>query len=407
MNFRDACLEMFARHRVEAFGGAFHVPDMAQYASLFAWDSGYHALALRHLDLEAARTELATLYRANTASDGLLAHERPAPGAESRAQFVVELLGPIYRPDQRSWLIDPPVAAYAAAMIADPARAEDAQLLEAAAAHLRSSERLRTIDGLPVILHPLESGTDVSPAFDAVLDVSSNSALLKELHGFAHRLAEIEYSVTKAVETKHPFVVSDPTFCGWHLLALEEVAGAWARFGRADKAEATMQRALDLGAAMARLMWSGEQGLFVGFDHIGQRQLATPTMAGVVAAASQCMELGLGRRVVDLLRPGGSRFLGPAGLSFNPITGEAPNHGGMLWRGDVVSAATHYWAHKALLRHGETALAERVRSQLEALIAISGFREFYDAESGEGVGAGASGGFTWPALALDMSQSAR
>jgi Mannosylglycerate hydrolase MGH1-like glycoside hydrolase domain len=316
---------------------------------------------------------------------------------------VAELLGPIYRPDQRSWLIDPPVPAYAAAMIADASRPEDEELLDSAAAHLEATERLRAVDGLLSILHPLESGTDVSPTFDALLDVSSSTALLKQLQGFARALAAIEYSIPKAVETKHAFIVADPTFCGWHLLALEELAAAWARFGHADKAEATLNRAHELCDAMARLMWDERQNLFVGYDHVAQRQLTTPTMGGVIAAASQCMrERGLSQRVVGLLRPGGSGFVGQAGLSFNPITGEAPNHGGMLWRGDVVSAANHYWAYNVLQRQGEPDLAEHARTQLEALIAISGFREFYDAESGEGVGAGSSSGFTWPALVLDM-----
>ena len=86
MEIRDACQEMFRRHEVAAFGGVFHVPDLERYNCLFAWDSGYHALALRHLDADLARAELETLYRANTAEDGLLAHERPAPGIPTGGQ---------------------------------------------------------------------------------------------------------------------------------------------------------------------------------------------------------------------------------------------------------------------------------------------------------------------------------
>ena len=39
----------------------------------------------------------------------------------------------------------------------------------------------------------------------------------------------------------------------------------------------------------------------------------------------------------------------------------------------------------------------------EALIARVGFREYYDANTGRGHGAGESGGFTWPALVLEMA----
>ena len=45
-----SCRSMFGQHRVAAFGGVFHVPDVTTYPALFAWDSGYHALAMRHFD---------------------------------------------------------------------------------------------------------------------------------------------------------------------------------------------------------------------------------------------------------------------------------------------------------------------------------------------------------------------
>src|SRR5215475_5057653 len=108
MDIYSACVEMFQRHRVEAFGGVFHLPAADEYNCLFAWDSAYHALALQHIDVAVAEAELKILYDANTASDGLLSHERPAPGSEERTRIVLQTLGPIYRDDGRSWLIDPP-----------------------------------------------------------------------------------------------------------------------------------------------------------------------------------------------------------------------------------------------------------------------------------------------------------
>ena len=49
-NQAEACRTMFAQHRVEVFDGVIHVPASLEYSCAFAWDSGYHALALRHLD---------------------------------------------------------------------------------------------------------------------------------------------------------------------------------------------------------------------------------------------------------------------------------------------------------------------------------------------------------------------
>jgi hypothetical protein len=411
MDLAAACLEMFAHHRVQAFGGAFHVPAAREYSCLFSWDSGYHALALRWIDRVAAVEELHTLYAANTTPEGLLAHERPLPGTDQRTAMVIDWFGPIYRPDGRSWLIDPPVAAYAAAKIFDPDIDTDAALLAAASAHLPTIDRYRTLSphGMPVILHPLESGADASPLFDGLVDVSSRRAMFASHKALSLGLAVVRYSPVEARDAGHGFIVSDPIFCGWHLLALEEVASAWRRAGRTDLAEAFDTRASQLAEVMLREMWCEALGLFGGFDHVAGRRIATATLGGVVAAASRNMRTaGVGSRVISAhLRPPRSAFWGPFGVSFNPLDGREIGPRALLWRGDVVWGATQYWAHLVLAANGEQALAARATVQMEDLIRRSGFREYYSASTGAGYGAGEVHGFTWPALVLEMAATDR
>ena len=406
----QACRTMFAQHRVEVFGGTIHVPASLEYSCAFAWDSGYHALALRHLDRGQAVDELRTLYNANLTPQGLLAHERPLPGAEARTKLVTEWLGPIYRPDGRSWLVDPPVAAYAAARIFDPALDDDETLLHLAGDHLMAVDRLRTLTpgGAPVILHPLESGADVSPLFDALVDTTSRRTLLTHHRALSVALDAIAYDLPQARAAGHGFIVADPIFCGWHLLALEAVADAWRRGSAPGRAAVFEDRAASLAAEMTRLMWSPELRLFVGYDHAGERQLPVATLGGVIAAASRHMiSAGISGQVADAhLRPETSRFWGPAGVAFNPLDGAEINPKALLWRGDVVWGATQYWAHLVLSQLGRTDSAARARAQLSALIEGSGFREFYSAVTGQGYGAGEFGGFTWPALILEMNADA-
>ncbi len=407
----QACRTMFAGHRVEAFGGTIHVPASLEYSCTFAWDSGYHALALRHLDRRQAVEELRTLYSANLTPGGLLAHERPLPGAEARTKLVTEWLGPIYRPDGRSWLIDPPVAAYAAAQIFDPALDRDQTLLDLAGDHLSAIDAHRTLTpgGAPVILHPLESGADVSPLFDALVDTTSRRTLLTHHRALSTGLDAIAYDLTLARAGGHGFIVADPIFCGWHLLALEALAEAWRRAGEPGKAAVLEDRAASLAAEMIALMWSDDLQMFVGYDHVGARQLAVATLGGIIAAASRHMiAAGIGDQVADAhLRPETSRFWGPAGVAFNPLDGAEINPKALLWRGDVVWGATQYWAHLVLSRLGRREAASRARTELSALIAGSGFREFYSAVTGQGYGAGEDGGFTWPALILEMRADAK
>jgi hypothetical protein len=260
----EACRTMFIRHRVEGFGGLFHVPATHEYRWLFAWDSGYHALALQHLDRAVARDELRTLYAANTTDDGLLAHEQPLPGSAARVAWIVEWLGPIYRPDGRSWLIDPPVAAYAAATLFRPELGDGTELLEAASRHLRAMEAVRRLpDGRgPVILHPLESGADASPLFDGLVDASSRGAFLAG----HRRLSEVnrgaDWSVERLLETADAFIVSDPIVCGWRLLALEAVADAWRRAGDLTQAAAFDACADEAAETLIRELWHDGLELF-------------------------------------------------------------------------------------------------------------------------------------------------
>ena len=73
------------------------------------------------------------------------------------------------------------------------------------------------------------------------------------------------------------------------------------------------------------------------------------------------------------------------------------------WDGNAVWGATAYWAYLVAARLGRWPEARRLRDQLTGLIDAHGFREFYDALTGEPGGAGAGSGFTWPALVLDMT----
>ena len=407
MDIVNACREMFAAHRVEAFGGTFHVPAAREYSCLFSWDSGYHALAMSHLDRATAWEELRILYAANTTDQGLLAHERPMPGAEARTKLVVEWLGPIYRPDGRSWLIDPPVGAFAVARLYAKALDPKATLLRAATTQLEATRRHRTLTPgiVPVILHPLESGADASPLYDAIVDGSSRRNLLSHHRGLSETLEAAAYDPAAARKKGHSFIVSDPIFCGWYLLALEELADAWRRAGDTGRADRLDARAERLTEALIAELWCEDLQIFVGYDHVNQRQLKVATLGGIILAASRnVIKTGLSAKVIaSHLSPATSRFWGPCGVAFNLLDGREILPNALLWRGDVVWGATQYWAYLVLARNGHDSLATKARDQLQALIVQSGFREYYSAATGKGFGAGGEGGFTWPALVLDMT----
>ena len=261
VSLRDRCSALFRSHQVTAFGGTFHVPDRDTYPALFAWDSGYHALSLLHLDPSQAMEELRTLYCANRLPDGLLSHQRYVPGAEEHQRFIEELFGPMFDGD-RTPFVDPPTAAYAAARISLAIGAPADQLLDEAVSHLRALARCRTVGGcsLPAVLHPFETGTEGSALMRGLLPggLGASLARLKEL---TTSCCAAGMAPEAALADGHGFVVYDPTMCGWYLLALEEVAAACRARGRKAEAEEGEARARVVAQDVGALLWWEEAHL--------------------------------------------------------------------------------------------------------------------------------------------------
>lgn len=395
---------MFERHRVQAFGGVFHVPDVQTYPAVFSWDSGYHALSLRHLDNNLAVQELTTLYAANRLSTGLLSHQRFIPGADDAQRLIEELFGPMFDGD-RTPFIDPPTAAYAAARLSAADGSSAPQLLDAAVDHLRAIRTHRVVDGgvLPAVLHPFETGTEGNPFTGPVVG-GADPLDLSRLRELTVSAVSAGMSPQRALAQGHGFVVYDPTVCGWYLLALEEVADACAVHGRNADRSWAMSTANDVADAAQALLWSESDHLFGAHDVVGDRRLSGIGAMGLIPAAAKAMaDRGLSASAADHHLRTGAPMWGRRGFAAGAVQAHAGIRDYVQWEGNAVWGATAYWAHLLALRSGRLEEAQRLRRELEDLIVKHGFREFYDAWTGEPGGAGARSGFTWPALVLEMS----
>jgi hypothetical protein len=383
--------------------GVFHRAAGDAPAVISAVDSAHAALALLARDPAAAIAELEVLYALLGRPDGLLAAERAldAAAAEQRASEIGEVFGA----DGSSVLISPPVAAYAAARAAiaagEPARA----LLERAGQHLDAiwGERLPRDTPLPVILHPLESSTWGSPAFDEIVDASDALEWLEDTATLIRSAVACQTHPDRALRAGHPFVVEDPVFCGWFLLALEESLRAWEKLGGADSQLTKLRIRIEMIARglIERLWWDAEE-IFTPVDRARQRPLRCLTLGGLLPAASRAVVAeGEAKRAIERhLRPGVTPFWGSHGIAFNPITRETQiDPAQVLWRGNAVSPLTHFWSHLVLMNARRLADARTARSQLQALIDASGPREFYDAIGREGFGAR---DYVGAALVLEM-----
>ena len=408
MDFKESCAAMFARHRVDAFGGTFHVPDVDRYPALFSWDSGYHALSLRHIDPELAWDELSTLYRANALPGGVPSHQRFVPGAREEQQFIEELFGPMFVGDKTPF-VDPPTAAYAAARLARAGGPAADQLLSDADAHVRGLIELRSIgEGvLPAVLHPFETGTENSVYVRSILG-ETDASLLGRFKDLTTSAVAAQMSPERALTAGHGFVALDPTVCGWLLLALEELESACHDRGRRDEAAWAARTARAVADEVERLLWWEDGHLFVAYDLVNGTQTHGVGAMGLLPAASRILaDRGFADDVsTHHVRPGAPMW-GPKGFAAGSVDARGGVEAFVQWDGNAVWGATAYWAHLVSLRADHPERASQLRTDLEVLVGQHGFREFYDAFSGDPGGAGAQSGFTWPALLLEMEANER
>jgi hypothetical protein len=189
-----------------------------------------------------------------------------------------------------------------------------------------------------------------------------------------------------ALRAGHPFVVEDPVFCGWLLLALEELTRAWEERGDAPAALKLRVRSSMIRDALEERLWWASEEIYTALDRARGEPLRGVTLGGLVPAASRSLlEEGSAKRAVDRhLRPGGSSLWGPQGLSLNPIRTGRERTETRPGAGSGISPLAHYWAHLALVRAGRSSDARVARTQLETLIEVHGFFGMYDGTSGAG-----------------------
>ena len=390
------CRELFDELRRDGFSEQFHAPSPEAEGTISAWTSAHHALSLRHIDAAVARAELLAVYHACQRDDGLVARERREGGLD---ELGVELDS-----DGRSRFIDPPVAAYAVARMILDGQLDSDELLEAATRQFDAiwAERLPPDTSIPVILHPIESATPHSSLFEGVVESRTGPEWYAEIANVARSAIGVDLQPARALRAGHAFVVEDPVFAGWLLIALEDLGRAHEEAGdSATSLKFRVRSNMIKDAIQERLWWPNEE-IFGAFDRARGEPLRGVTAGGLVPAASTgILEEGGGKRAVERhLRPSAAPLWGAHGLSIEPQPRDQEEVD--LRTGRAVTPIAQFWAHLALSRAGRNADARVARGQLENLVEGHGFHERYDPRSGAPSG---RRGFSLGTLLLEMRAS--
>jgi len=400
-------------------------------------DTGFIALGYATYDLDRALTELESLFEGQW-KNGMLPHIIFRPETEENAEYFP---GPDFwqtaaagdSPDEisTSGIGQPPVHGFVLwrlwqqAEADSPARARLKALYPKVLAlhHYYYTHRNPDGDGLVIIRHPWESGTDNAPAWDVALarfdtsKVSLPSYVRKDLiHGkAAHRPTQHDYDYyvyliegfrqaqyDEAHMAAHcPFQMQDPLHNAILMHSNEGLMQLAQAIGEPTGALPTWQD--QTREALNRLLWNEETGMYHVRDRLSGQLLPHQIASGFMPLLAGVPTEAQAGQMVHTLMEAGFMDMAHTELALLPTYSRLAQdfHPEKYWRGPVWINMSWLLYH-GLQRYVYGALANQVKEAALTLLREAGVYEYFHPGT-EAIRAGqplGTGQFSWSAALL-------
>jgi len=381
-DIRGRVRDLMQAHWDEARG--FSVPNPSTYPHLWLWDSCFHAIIWARLGDARAARELAAVLDGQLPG-GMVPHMRY--GAQPPDAWLGPLAG-------TSSLTQPPMFGHAAKVLLAGGIDPGAGVLARARRGLDWLwSRRRTELGLLYVVHPWETGNDHSPRWDdwgapgrtpGDYDRAARTAWNKA------RMREITFDADGAASWSSTFVACPAGF------------NAYAAFNMAELAEVCRDdeladRARSIAAAMDEHLWDEQEQLWDDLAVVGGGpSVRVPISDGVMGALVTDDPARAAAALDQLERE--DRFRAPFGPA-NVARSHPGYDPGMYWRG-AAWPHLNYLLWLAQLRSGRTEQAAALAEQTVAAATGSGWAEYWNPDTGQGLGAVPQ---SWTGLVLAMA----
>ena len=383
---------------------SFVVPSLRGYPFQWFWDSCFHAIALTHLDLEQAKAELTTLMSA-ALPNGFIPHiifwemdKQP----DFLSRNIVGMTSPNY-----SSTIQPPILAYAVERVYRATGDEDFKkaALPVLAAFYRwlRANRDPDDDGLIAVIQPEEAGTDCSPKYDQILGLEELSnqgfiAALKKVYEAYEPLRGDDLGILAA----DIFHVEDVLVNSIYAFSLRALARLLADSPESAEEAAEFNREAERTRdALVAKCWDEEAGAFFDLSGVAETPVKVVTISSLMPLILDDLPRPIVERLVERWVRSEKDFWLPYPLPSVPASDPTfmpGNPHGFIWRGPSWINTNWFLSH-ALRGHGYTDLADTIVAKSHEAIEKSGYREYYQPYTGEGLGAR---DFGWSTLILDF-----
>ncbi|MBI2954791.1 MAG: hypothetical protein HYY30_10795 [Chloroflexi bacterium] len=398
-------------------------PSPSVYPHQWLWDSCFHAIVMARYDGELAKAELETVV-AGVRADGFIPHLTSwsaPPGIPGIGKALHWLKGKLHHAN----LTQPPVLAIALEEVYERTgdKAFLARLLPATKSYYRylASHRDPDADWLVSIISPLESGMDHSPAYDEVLGMRKASALgyhaanLKLLLKYAL----VGWDIGRILETDF-FSVEDLAFNCIYASGLRALARLCPEVDE-DGAEFAALASNVENAIIARC-YDPDERVFYSLYSKADLKTRVMTVSSLMPLLLEDLPSGIVDHLINSHLLGENSFwtdypvpsVSVGEEEFCPSSNCLSEPSGLLgkfrhlfnkyqmvWRGPTW-INTNWFIARGLRLHGRDDIADELVSRTVKMVLKSGFWEFYNPFTGEGLGAP---NFGWSTLAVDMADS--
>lgn len=403
--------------------GGYTVPAPSLYPHQWNWDSAFIAIGWQHIDPRRAAQELHMLLRGQWA-DGLIPHiifrsqGNYEPGPQTW-QTIGAPGAPMHA--AVSSITQPPIAATAARAVLERSGgdAEVEASLRAVAAGLErwhawfATTRDPTHIGAAAIVHPWESGMDNAPRWDdAMARIDPGDIQYRRVDNAvvnpAHRPTRYDYDryfyivnerarrgFAPPTTTTDPFLVADVAMTA--MLCRAEADLQWLQRELAIPSGGAADRRAHLVAALNGPLWDGDRNAYRDFDLISGQPIRVDHIANYLPLYAGVVPPDRARLMVEQLDDP-QRYGAAWPVPTVPLCDPAfePQR---YWRGPTWININ--WLLVAGLRaSGFDDASTRLAARTVELVARSGFREYFDPQTGQGYGAE---NFAWTAaLTIDL-----
>lgn len=381
----------------------FSCPSTGTYPFQWFWDSCFHAIALSHVDIEKAESELVSLLK-NQHIDGFVSHVT----FWQRDAFE-ELVGTYdiaFRDRYLSDEMQPPLLAEAVQAVAQRGRGSSflREILPAVERYYTWLHEVRNPfgDGLIRVVQPDETGLDHSPIWDDLLEIKDekHESWVKGWHRICDPYELVGRDPKKMIALNH-FVVADVMLNTIYIENLQVMARLFLEIGDDSKAKIYSERADVARASLDELCWDEADGLYYDINGRENAKIRVSTVSSLLPIfLTDVDDVKYQRILQHLLNPEEywARYPVPSVAMNQPSFRPDTVGGNLVWRGPTWFSSNWYLA-RGLLRHGRRDLATHMARQSLELIRISGIREYYNPQTGTGHGAL---DFSWSTILVDL-----